>query len=124
LTIIETHRTSGAAFALVRRLDEIRQGQLGTRLTLRGGDNLREVEGPFNAMIESLRTRAVDEANELDELARRAGDVVVPQEAQSIARKLRSIARRKREQAGVGVPRKGAGEDTGVTTDDTEKLGA
>ena len=108
LTIVETHRTSGAAFALVRRLDEIREGQLGTRLTLRGGDNLREIEGPFNAMVEALRTRAVEEANDLDKLAAKAGDIVVPREAESIAHKLRSLARRKREMAGVGSARKDA----------------
>ncbi len=108
LTIVETHRTSGAAFALVRRLDEIREGQLGTRLTLRGGDNLREIEGPFNAMVEALRTRAVEEANDLDKLAAKAGDIVVPREAEAIAHKLRSLARRKREMAGVGSARKDA----------------
>ena len=106
LTIIETHRTAGAAFALVRRIDEIREGQFGTRLTLRGGDNLREIEGPFNVMVEALRTRAIDEANELDALARRAEDVVVPQEAAAIAQKLQSLARKKREQAGLGTSRK------------------
>ncbi len=111
LTIIETHRTSGAAFALVRRLDEIREGQYGTRLTLRGGDNLREIEGPFNAMVEALRTRAVEEANQLDELARKSSDVVVPQEAEAIAHRLRSLAKKKRELAGVGSPRK---EPTGA----------
>ena len=108
LTIIETHRTSGAAFSLVRRLDEIREGQFGTRLTLRGGDNLREIEGPFNAMVEALRTRAVEEANALDKLAAKTSDVVVPREAEAIASKLRSLARRKREMAGVGSARKDA----------------
>lgn len=109
LTIIETHRTAGAAFALVRRLDEIGEGQYGTRLTLRGGDNLREVEGPFNAMVDALRTRAIDEANELETLARKANEIVVPQEAEAIAHRLRSLARKKREQAGLGTARKDPG---------------
>lgn len=111
LTIIETHRTAGAAFALVRRLDEIREGQFGTRLTLRGGDNLREIEGPFNAMVEALRTRAIEEANQLESLAKKASDVVVPREAEAIGHKLRSIAKKKREQAGLGSSRKDAQTD-------------
>jgi len=101
LTIIETHRTSGAAFAIRRRLDLIREGHFDTDLHLRGGDNLRELELPFNAMMEALRSRAVDEARALEELADRTAGVVVPQEAQAIANKLRQLARKKREVVGV-----------------------
>jgi hypothetical protein len=103
LTIIETHRTAGAAFAIVRRIDEIREGQYGTRLTLRGGDNLREIEGPFNAMINALRDRSIEEAETLARLADRAEGIVVPSEAESLAQKLRRMARRKREMAGTGT---------------------
>jgi methyl-accepting chemotaxis protein len=101
LTIVETHRTAGAAFAVVRRLDEIREGQYGTRLTLRGGDNLREIEGPFNATIEALRERAIDDAETLDELAARADQIVVPQEAEVLAQRLRRLAKKKRNMAGT-----------------------
>jgi methyl-accepting chemotaxis protein len=101
LTIIETHRTAGAAFAIRRRLDLIREGHFDIDLHLRGGDNLRELEAPFNAMMEELRSRAVDEARTLDELADRTASVVVPQEAQAIAHKLRQLARKKREVVGV-----------------------
>ena len=97
LTIIETHRTAGAAFAVRRRLDLIRDGRYDAELHLRGGDNLRELELPFNAMVESLRSRAADEARLLEELAERTAGVVVPQEAQVIASKLRQLARKKRE---------------------------
>jgi len=102
LTIIETHRTAGAAFAIVRRIHEIREGQYGTRLTLRGGDNLREIEGPFNAMIGALRDRSIEEAEALDRLAVKAEGIVVPSEAEALAQKLRRMARRKREMAGTG----------------------
>lgn len=101
LTIIETHRTAGAAFAIRRRLDLIREGHFDTDLHLRGGDNLRELEMPFNAMMEALRSRAVDEARTLEELADRTAGVVVPQEAQAIATRLRQLARKKREVVGV-----------------------
>lgn len=101
LTIIETHRTSGAAFAIRRRIELIRQGRLDAELHLRGGDNLRELEAPFNAMTEALRTRATEEAKALDELANEVADIVVPQEAHALANRLRHLARKRRENAGL-----------------------
>ena len=102
LTIIETHRTAGAAYAIRRRLDLVRAGELDTELHLRGGDNLRELEAPFNAMVDALRARELDEARTLEELANRSDAVVVPQEGQAVAAKLRQLARRKRDIAGAG----------------------
>ncbi len=84
LTIIETHRTAGAAFAIRRRLDLLQQGHFDAELHLRGGDNLRELEAPFNAMTEALRTRAAEEAKALDVLANEVADIVVPQEAHAL----------------------------------------
>jgi len=101
LTIIETHRTSGAAFAIRRRLELVRQGRLDAELHLRGGDNLRELEAPFNAMTEALRTRAAEEAKALDVLANEVADIVVPQEAHALATRLRHLARKCRENAGL-----------------------
>jgi methyl-accepting chemotaxis protein len=102
LTIIETHRTSGAAFAIRRRLDLVRQGHLNAELHLRGGDNLRELEAPFNAMTEALRSRAAEEAAALEHLADEVNDIVVPQEAHALAGRLRTLARKRREGAGLG----------------------
>ena len=101
LTIIETHRTAGAAFAIRRRLDLVREGRLSAELHLRGGDNLRELEAPFNAMTEALRSRASDEAIALEELADQVADIVVPQEAHALATRLRHLARKRRESVGL-----------------------
>ena len=101
LTIIETHRTAGAAFAIKRRLDLVREGRLSAELHLRGGDNLRELEAPFNAMTEALRSRASDEAIALEELADQVADIVVPQEAHALANRLRHLARKRRESVGL-----------------------
>lgn len=101
LTIIETHRTAGAAFAIRRRLDLVREGRLNADLHLRGGDNLRELEAPFNAMTEALRRRASDEAIALEELADQVADIVVPQEAHALATRLRHLARKRRESVGL-----------------------
>jgi len=101
LTIIETHRTAGAAYAIARRMDDVREGEYDTRLSLRGSDNLRELEGPFNAMAEGLRDGAAEDARVLEELAERASDVVVPSEDHEIATRLRRLAKTKRRAAGT-----------------------
>lgn len=101
LTIIETHRTAGAAYAIKRRLDLLRHGRFDADLHLRGGDNLRELEAPFNAMTEALRAQASEEAEALESLADQVADIVVPQEAHSLATRLRHLARKRRERAGL-----------------------
>jgi methyl-accepting chemotaxis protein len=101
LTIIETHRTSGAAFAIRRRIDLVREGRLDAKLHLRGGDNLRELEAPFNAMVEALRRQTIEEADALDAIANQVAGIIVPQEAHNLAARLRQLARRRREGAGL-----------------------
>jgi methyl-accepting chemotaxis protein len=101
LTIIETHRTSGAAFAIRRRIDLVREGRLDALLHLRGSDNLRELEAPFNAMVEALRSRASEESDALEEIADQVAGIIVPQEAHSLAARLRQLARKRRESVGL-----------------------
>jgi methyl-accepting chemotaxis protein len=101
LTIIETHRTSGAAFAIRRRIDLVREGRLDAQLHLRGSDNLRELEAPFNAMTEALRSRASEDADALEEIADQVAGIIVPQEAHSLAVRLRQLARKRRESVGL-----------------------
>jgi hypothetical protein len=69
VTILETHRTSGAALSLSRRMAEIRRGRYKTRITLRRGDNLRELEEAFNEMSSALEERSWREIEILTELA-------------------------------------------------------
>lgn len=101
LTIIETHRTSGAAFAIRRRIDLVREGRLDAQLHLRGSDNLRELEAPFNAMVEALRSRASEEADALEAIADQVAGIIVPQEAHGLAARLRQLARKRRESVGL-----------------------
>jgi hypothetical protein len=68
-SIMLTHRTAGAAFNLCRCLDHVASGRYETMLRLRKKDNLRNVEGPFNAMVQSLRNRAADDRDSLTVLA-------------------------------------------------------
>ena len=69
VTIIETHRTAGAAFNIARQLSRIADGNLDVEVRLRKGDNLQEIQEPFNAMVATLRDQAADEAAALARLA-------------------------------------------------------
>jgi methyl-accepting chemotaxis protein len=73
ISILETHRTAGAAFNAGQRLRDIASGRYNARLKLRRGDNLRELEEAFNRMGHALRNRTRDDIETLDRLAARAG---------------------------------------------------
>lgn len=71
-TIVQTHRTAGAVFAVGQRIDRVKAGDLHVTLRLRERDNLQDLEAPFNEMVGALRRRALEEAETLDGLASRA----------------------------------------------------
>ena len=54
MTLLETHKTAGAAFNLSRQMDKVRAGEYGTRVTLRSGDNLQNLGHAFNEMSIAL----------------------------------------------------------------------
>jgi hypothetical protein len=95
VTVLETHRTSGAAYNLVRRLRDVRDGR-PVDLRLRRGDNLLEVERAFNEMTAALRERAARELEALDEIAASMERVASPPEAAALAARIRDLAERKR----------------------------
>jgi hypothetical protein len=98
VTVLETHRTSGAAYNLARRLRDVRDGRI-VPLRLRKGDNLLEVERAFNEMTEALRDRAVRELEALDEIAASLEHIASPPEAEPLAARLRAMADAKRSLA-------------------------
>lgn len=100
VTILETHKTAGASVNLRQCLARIAAGDLDVQLRLRHGDNLRDLEAPFNAMSRSLQERAWDDADRLDQLAEVAERVSNPAEAADVAAHLRRLADEKRQQAG------------------------
>ncbi len=91
VTILETHRTSGAALSLTRRMGEIRRGRYRTRVKLRKGDNLRELEEAFNEMSRSLEERSWREIEILTDLAEQADRV-----DGALSTRLRQLAEDKR----------------------------
>ena len=91
ITVLETHRTAGAAHNLSMRLNEVGQGRLNTRLRLRKGDNLRELEHAFNSMTRALESRAWDEIETLSQLAEDADKTVDAGGARLLAERLRAL---------------------------------
>ena len=52
--ILETHRTAGAAYAIRRAIDQLRQGEPGARVRLRRGDHLQDLARAVNDLAEKL----------------------------------------------------------------------
>jgi methyl-accepting chemotaxis protein len=72
--IMYTHRTAGAVYRVSMCLDKVANLDFDVSLRLRDEDNLRELEDPFNTMVDNLRRRAEDDqqamlklANEIEE---------------------------------------------------------
>lgn len=97
VTVLETHRTAGAALNLGARLGEVRRGRYDARLSLRKGDHLFELEEAFNAMTDSLRGRTWDEIESLARLSREAEEIEDAAGGRRLADELRRLADEKRK---------------------------
>jgi len=96
VTILETHKTAGAAFHIGREMERVRDGLYGIRVQLRRGDNLRDIEAVFNDMSHVLAERATVDVQELEHAASVADRVSTPMEAHDLARTLREMADERR----------------------------
>lgn len=92
VTILETHKTAGAAFHIGREMERVRDGLYGIRVQLRRGDNLRDVETVFNDMSQVLAERATVDVQELEHAASVADRISTPLEAHELAETLRDMA--------------------------------
>ena len=93
VSVLETHKTAGAAYNLIRRLGEIEGGRYTTALRLRKGDNLAELEPAFNRMARALRDRAWEDVETLRQLADESERGGAP--AAELATRLRELADRR-----------------------------
>lgn len=100
VTILETHKTAGAAYNLSQRINDIRQGRYNARLRLRKGDHLRELEVAFNDMSRALQERTWRDVDALERMAVEAEKVESPVEASQLASRLRELAEHRRTLAG------------------------
>ncbi len=95
ITIVHTHRTAGAVYAVRQRFERVTAGDLQVTLRLRQRDNLQDLEAPFNEMIGALRNRTLMEADSLEQLALRAAKI--GSDGDGIAAALAELARHKRQ---------------------------
>ncbi|MEJ2190566.1 MAG: hypothetical protein P8Y93_14405 [Acidobacteriota bacterium] len=96
VAIIETHRTAGAEFNLIRQLGRVADGTYRVQLKLRRGDNLRDIEEPFNRMTRSLAERAEADATLMERLAAALDDDKSPETVEMVAGELRKLVIAKR----------------------------
>lgn len=99
VSVLETHRTAGAAYNLEQRLREIEEGKLGVRVTLRKNDNLKPLGAAIERVSHALQRRAHGEAEQLDALAEAARHADEAAAAQRIASRLAQLADEKRRTA-------------------------
>lgn len=92
VSLLESHRTAGAAFSLSRCLEQLGEGRFASRVRLRRGDNLGNVQAALNTAAARLQDRAREEADRLEALADRLDLVVTDGEARGVAAELRQIA--------------------------------
>ena len=52
--VLESHRTAGAAYAIRRAVDAIRDGRPETRVHLRRGDHLQDLASSVNQLAETI----------------------------------------------------------------------
>jgi HAMP domain-containing protein len=95
ISLLESHRTAGPAFAIGRGHQRLERGDYSTRLQLRRTDNLKELEESFNRLVSSLEARNLDEIRALLSLADRVEEGGGQEEASEIAADLRGLARAK-----------------------------
>ena len=100
VTLLETHKTAGAAFNLERHLAKIRDGEYGTRVTLRHNDNLQSVGRTLNEMSIALDERLWRDVEVFDDLAEQARRISSPDEARQLADALSELASARRRMAG------------------------
>jgi nitrogen fixation/metabolism regulation signal transduction histidine kinase len=97
VSLLETHKTAGAAVNVSNRLEEVRKGSLAARVKLRKDDNLQELEPAFNQMTEALANRAWKEIEILENLAIRLDEVKGVESPGDVAEELKELAREKRQ---------------------------
>ncbi|MCP3978687.1 MAG: hypothetical protein GY716_05055 [bacterium] len=94
VSILETHKTAGAAYNIEMKMGDVELGHYAARVRLRKGDNLRGLEDSFNRMGAALEQRTRQDAESLQRLASeldRAKDLVA---SRQVSAEIHRIAER------------------------------
>lgn len=92
--VLESHRTAGAAYNIAARLKRIERGRYATRVTLRRGDHLAELQNAVNDMARGLQERTWHEVESLMRIADAAESATDAGERMRVAAELRELAER------------------------------
>ena len=92
VTVLETHKTAGAAYNLRRHMENVEQGQYNTRIHLRQDDTLLPLEAAFNAMTMSIESRVWQEVEALECFAERTDTLTGAGDAEQLGREIRARA--------------------------------
>ena len=120
VTLLETHKTAGAAFNLSRQMNKVRSGEYGTRATLRRGDNLQSVGRAFNEMSIAIDERLWRDIEIFSDLAEQARRITNPQVARQLAETLEEHASERRQ--AVGLPENDSPVDAETTVRDPDEI--
>jgi hypothetical protein len=104
VTLLETHKTAGAAVALRRHLDRMRDGEYGVRVQLRRGDNLQDVAASINELSIAQDERLWQEVQVLEDLAEQAKRISSRADAARVAEALEDQVAERRVVAGFPEP--------------------
>jgi len=97
VSILETHKTAGAAYQIERVVARIREGRLASRVRLRRGDNLQGVASAINGLAEALHEREMREVEALDGLANRLDGMGTEAACAEMASDVRRLAAERRQ---------------------------
>jgi methyl-accepting chemotaxis protein len=96
VSILESHRTAGAAAKLARYMNRVEQGRYNIQLHLRKDDHLQDVQTAFNQMTRGLRDRVWHEVETIERLADHSRDIKTQEDAERLAGEIRELAGRMR----------------------------
>lgn len=94
--VIETHRIEGPVVNIMRRLEEIENGNLRGLTRIRKDDRLGAVADAIDSMVLGMKDRAREEVRELEQLATRAKRVDSKYAAKDVSDEILKLAARTR----------------------------
>ncbi len=97
VSVLETHRTAGAAHSLRTTMDRFREGDVTARAKLRRGDHLQEVAGAFNALAGALHEKSRRETARLETIV-----ALLSTDPGEAERRLRELVEERRRASGTG----------------------
>ena len=100
VSLLETHKTAGAAVNIGNRMAEIRCGNYKARVKLRRGDHLEELERAFNDMAEALCDQTWEEIAILEQLAGSLEDASGKPVPENVSETVRRLAEARRRSVG------------------------